>query len=339
MTRTPPSRDSTDASLSAEEWLARLLSPDSGAQDSDVFERWRLADPEHAAAYAEAERIHRNTALLSNDPLLRAASRAAYRDTATRQASTSQRYLWLFAAGMAACLLLTLGLVWRDGRGAAAEQRYANAVGLPKAVRLADGTRLWLDAESTLTVRLGANERVATLERGRVEFAVAHDPRRPFLVHAGDNTIRDVGTVFQVSRDRDGVTVGLLEGKVAISGHRGSQPWSSGLEPAQQLHIDHDGAAGAITAFDLAAAQGWTRGELAFHDRRLGDLLAEMNRYSDTHLLLGDPTLAGLKVSGSFRAGNPDALAQALARGWQLRVVRTATNELTLLPPDPRRRR
>jgi len=337
MTRIPPSRDSTDFSLSAEEWLARLLSPDSGTQDSDVFERWLAADPEHAAAYAEAERIHRNAARLSNDPLLRAASRAAYRDT-DQQRSSSQRHIWLLAAGIAACLLLTIGLVWRDGNEASAEQRYANTVGLPKVLRLADGTQLRLDAESALTVRLGSGERVATLEHGRVEFAVAHDPQRPFLVHAANNTIRDIGTIFQVSRDQNGVTVGLLKGKVAISGRSGSRPWSSELKPAQQLHIDDNGAAGAITPLDLTDARGWTHGELAFHDRRLDDLLDEMNRYSSTQLRLGDPALAGLKVSGSFHAGDQDALAQALARGWRLRVVRTAANELTLLPTDTKRR-
>jgi transmembrane sensor len=77
---------------------------------------------------------------------------------------------------------------------------------------------------------------------------------------------------------------------------------------------------------------------LAFRDRRLGDLINEMNRYSKTQLHLGDSSLAGLQVSGSFHAGDQDALAKALARGWQLRVVRTAANELTLLPAIERQR-
>ena len=340
MTRHPSSRGSTDAPLSAEEWLARLLSPDNGADDSEVFERWRVADPEHAAAYAEAERIHRNAALLSDDPLLRAAARAARRDTAHRRTSP-QRHMWLLAAGIAASLLLTIGLVRHGGGGGdtGTEQHYANAVGLPRTLQLADGTRLRLDAESALTVRLGPGQRVATLEHGRVEFTVAHDAQRPFLVHAGNNTIRDIGTIFQVSRDEDGVTVGLLKGKVAVSGRNGNRRWSSELKPAQQLHIDDSGVAGAIAPLDLAVAQGWTHGELAFRERRLDDLLSEMNRYSKTQLRLGDPSLAGLEVSGSFHAGDQDALAKALARGWQLRVVRTAANELTLLPADTERQR
>lgn len=336
MTRIPPTRGSTDVSLSAEEWLARLFSPDSGAHDSEVFERWRGADPEHAAAYAEAERIHRNTALLSTDPLLRAATRAARRDI-THQPAPSQRHMWLLAAGIAACLLLTVVLVRHSGVDATREQHYANAVGLPQTLRLADGTQLRLDAESALTVRLGPGQRVATLEHGRVEFTVAHDPQRPFLVRAGNNTIRDIGTIFQVSRDEGGVTVGLLKGKVAVTGGNGNLQWTSELKPAQQIHIDDSGAAGIVAPLDLTDAQGWTRGELAFRERRLDDLLDEMNRYSKTQLRLGDPSLAGLQVSGSFHAGDQDALAKALARGWRLHVTRTAANELTLLPNDAQR--
>lgn len=338
MTRIPPSDGPVDASLSAEEWLARLLAPDSGVHDSEAFARWRRADPEHAAMYAEAENLHRNAALLAGDPLLRAAARAARRDTAV-QRTRHRRRRWLLAAGIAASLLLAIGLGLlrqHDGGDAATEQHYVNAIGLPQTLRLADGTQLRLDAESAITVRLDPAQRTATLEHGRVEFTVAHDPQRPFLVRAANNTIRDIGTVFQVQRDEDGVTVGLLKGKVEVSGSDGR--WIRALKPAQQLHIDGSGAVGAVAPLDLVTAQGWTHGELAFRDRRLGDLLNEMNRYSKTRLSLGDPSLAGLEVSGSFHAGDQDALAKALARGWQLRVVRTAANELTLLPAIERQR-
>lgn len=335
MTRTPSWRPA-DTPLSAEEWLARLLSPDSGSDDEEVFERWRQADPKHAAAYDEAARIHRNSALLSGDPLLRAASRAALRDTAI-EGRSRQRQMWMLTVGIAACLLVTVGLIWRSNDRAIIEQHYANAIGLPHTLHLVDGTQLTLDAGSSVAVRVTPHLREVTLERGRVEFAVAHDPQRPFLVHAGDSTIRDIGTVFQVSSGSHGVTVGLLSGRVAITGGAKDNLWTSELEPAEQMHIDNGGLAGAVTPLDVAAAERWTHGELAFQQRRLDDLLLEMNRYSKTQLRLGDPSLAGLKVSGSFHAGDQQALAAALSSGWQLRVAHTAPDELTLLPPDPAR--
>jgi len=64
---------------SAEAWLARLHSPARSPQDEEAFERWRAADPDHAAAFAEVEYLHRNAALLADDPLLRAVARARER--------------------------------------------------------------------------------------------------------------------------------------------------------------------------------------------------------------------------------------------------------------------
>lgn len=322
----PPSQPTT-----AEEWLARLLSPESEAHDSEAFEQWRAADPEHAVAYAEAEHIHRSAAQLAAAPLLRAAAQAARRDTA-RDRGLRPRLAWLAAAGIAASLLLVFGRLEHTRGTVPVDQHYTSGVGPPRAIHLDDGTQLLLDAQSALTVRLGPQLREVILEQGRAEFTVAHDVQRPFQVRVGNNLIRDIGTTFQVSRQPDGVIVGLLQGRVAVSGDDADHHWTSELRPAQQIHIDHGGAAGTISPLDLAAARGWTHGELAFRQRRLDDLLDEMNRYSTTRLRLGDPSLAALRVSGSFHAGDQDALVKALVRGWQLRVKRTAPNELTLLP-------
>ena len=330
----PLTEDATeDRPGNAEEWLARLHSPARSAQDEEAFELWRAADPEHAAAFAEVEYLHRNAALLGGDPMLRAVARAARRDLARRRVARPTRQGWWIAAGIAACLLLAVSIVQivsdRHGRGG---QTYAAGVGLPQSVVLSDGTRVQLDAETSLVARFDGHQREVILRNGRAQFQVAHDTGRPFLVVAGGNLIRDVGTTFQVSRSADGVTVGLLEGSVSVSRDTVGHAWVSDLKPAQQLHVDASGQAGAVTPLDVDAARGWTRGELVFSEQRLDTLLQAMNRYSTTQLRLGDPSLAGLRVSGRFHAGDPQALAEALAQGWKLRVVRTGPGELTLLP-------
>ncbi|MGA0588216.1 FecR family protein [Dyella sp. KRB-257] len=317
---------------SAEAWLARLHSPTRGPQDEEAFERWRAADPDHAAAFAEVEYLHRNAAMLADDPLLRAVARAARRDLARRPPARPQRTWWL-AAGVAAGLLVALGLAQMVRNGAPVEQHYATGTGLPQSVTLADGTLVQLDAQSSLVARFSAHQREVVVRNGRAQFHVAHDGARPFLVQVDGNVIRDIGTTFQVSRRADGVTVGLLEGRVSVSRDTVGQTWTSNLAPAQQLHIDAHGRAAGVAPLDLDQARGWTRGELSFDQRRLDRLLQSMNRYSTTQLRLGDPALASLKVSGSFHAGDQEALASALARGWKLRVERTGANELTLLPP------
>ncbi|WP_049620670.1 FecR family protein [Frateuria defendens] len=319
---------------SAEAWLARLHAPDCSTQDRAAFEHWHAASPEHARAYAEVERLHASAALLAGDPLLRAAARAAARRGARRR-----RLAWLVpSAAVAAGALLALGLLQRPRDPAPVAQHFASGTEVLE-VALGDGTQLKLDADAALTVRLGTDRREVQLERGRAEFHVAHDARRPFAVQAGTSLVRDLGTVFQVSRASDGVTVGLLEGQVAVSGGQGGQAWSRPLQPAQQLHVDPHGKAGAVAPLDLAAAQGWPAGELVFRERALGDLVEDMNRYASTKLRLGDASLSTIRVSGSFHAGDQEALARALEHGWQLRAVRTDPAIILLLPPHTAGRR
>jgi len=330
-------RHATDVSAdgpprNAEEWLARMHSPARGPQDEEAFERWRAADPEHAAAYAEVEYLHRNATRLAGDPLLRAVARAARRDLARRAPARPSRSRWA-AVGLAACALMAVGVTQMVARPEpSAGQTLAAGIGLPHTVTLDDGTQVELDAQTSLLVRFDGRQREVILRNGRAQFQVAHDALRPFVVVADDNVIRDVGTTFQVSRQASGVTIGLLEGRVSVSHDTSGHRWTSDLAPAQQLHVDANGSAGEVTPLDVASARGWTRGELAFDGRRLDDLLSAMNRYSATQLRLGTPALASLKVSGSFRAGDQEALARALAQGWNLRVERTGAHELTLLP-------
>ncbi len=322
---------------SAEGWLARLHSPACSAPERVAFERWRGADAAHAQAYAQVERLHRIAAGLADDPLLRAAGLAARR-RAARRIATRRLLSFTLPPALAAGVLLATGLWFYRGGGEQAPSRhYAGSAGQAQPVLLEDGTRMTLDAGASVTTHFDRTQRLVVLDNGRAEFMVAHMPR-PFEVRVGANLIRDIGTTFQVSKDGDAVTVGLLEGKVAVTHGDGAQAQTHTLAPEQQIRIASDGSSVGATPLDLEAAQGWTHGELVFRQRRLDELLEEANRYSSTKLRLGDPALASLLVSGSFHAGDQQALVKALQVGWSLRAEASAAHELTLYPAGDRGR-
>ncbi|WP_426701805.1 FecR family protein [Rhodanobacter sp. Col0626] len=310
----------------AEAWLARLLAPDCSAQDKAAFARWREADAANADDFAEAEYLHETAAQLADDPLIRAATRAAKR----QGADTRPRFGWIAASAAAAAVLVgALGLAIHRYQSAVPEIHYASTT-TPQTITLTDGTRLQLDAGSSVAVQFGHARRVVKLERGRAEFTVAADARRPFEVQAGDATIRDIGTTFQVSRDVRGVEIGLLEGQVQITGKHDGQAWHRLLAPSEQLLVGVDGHAGPTEALDVDAAQSWPRGKLVFHERRLDELLIEANRYSALKLRIADPSLASLRVSGSIHAGDQETLVKSLEHGWQLRTLRTGPEEISI---------
>jgi hypothetical protein len=96
------------------------------------------------------------------------------------------------------------------------------------AFTLADGSRVTLDGDSRITVRLDANGRHIALERGEAYFEVAHDPVRPFAVAANGRQAVAVGTRYAVRRDGGDLRVVVTQGTVRLDppadGRRHAQP-------------------------------------------------------------------------------------------------------------------
>jgi len=308
-------------------WFARLLSPDCTERERDAFERWCAASPRHADAFAAVAQCHAEAAALRDDARIRAAARAARHARPARGHGWAGRFVRLAAA---AALALAVGgaALYLARRGGDAPLRYATAVGELRRVELADGTRLQLDTDTELSVRFDAHARELTLAHGRVHVDVAEDARRPFAVRSGRGVVRDIGTQFQVARYGGTVAVTLFSGAVSVA--LADEDEARTLAPGEELRFGEQGGLGQPAHVDADVAAGWMQGTLAFRDRPLGDLLDEMNRYSQTKIRVADPALSALRVSGVFRAGDQASLLQALRAGWSIRSQRVSDREIAL---------
>ena len=83
-------------------------------------------------------------------------------------------------------------------------------------------------------MRLSRHERQIRLARGEAIFAVAKDPRRPFVVNAGTYQAVAVGTRFSVRRDARDLRVVVTEGLVRLESEpsQGQPPAPTALLPA-----------------------------------------------------------------------------------------------------------
>lgn len=310
----------------AEAWVALLDSPECTSRDRAEFDRWLDASPEHVTAYVEAERAHQAAAQLASDEMLQAAARIAWRSTGRESA----RSRWWMPAAMVASLLVAtvVGVNWLRTPPPVSSDSYVTAVGEQRSLRLADGTQVLLDTDSSIVARFSDERREVEVARGRVQFQVAADAKRPFSVQAGGGVIRDIGTTFQVIKTDNNVNVGLIEGSVIVS--NGVAQAGSTLQPGQQLSYDDSGRMSPPEPLDLNVAQAWPTGELVFKNRRLDSLLIEMNRYSATKLRLADPALGKITVSGVFHIGDQAALLEVLERGWPLKAEKRTEEEIVL---------
>lgn len=311
----------------AANWFARMHGPDAVSHKAD-FETWVAASEGHREAYSRvSEAFSLGKGLKSKAPPNATGSGGHGRKLLAIMALlvagiwaasfTARRYGLLSAAQSPA--IVTSDLVTRTG-----EIRTA---------RLSDGSMVTLDTGSELATRFGADRRDLWLVRGRARFDVAHE-RRAFIVHAGDGTVTAHGTLFDVRVEGHVASVRLLRGAIDVSlPPHGEEPATTRhVTPGEALAFDSDKGIEPITTLQNAAiAQPtWPLSLLEFDDARVSDVIAEANRYSTRSLIIGDPAIANMRVSGTFRVGDTDRLGSHLALLLGVQIAHRSTGDPVL---------
>ena len=145
------------------------------------------------------------------------------------------------------------------------------------AVVLADGTKVWLNAESELhyPVHFPEHERGVHL-KGEAYFSVSKQAGKPFVVCVGDSRITVLGTEFNVRNYQDEVVATtLVKGAVRI--HDAGRECD--LTPGQQAVIETDGIRVREVDTDLYTA--WKDGYFIYREKTLEDIMKELSRWYD----------------------------------------------------------
>lgn len=316
----------------AEYWFVRLLEPDCAEEDRVAFQRWLAADPAHSDSYRAVETLWSRGHEAIKHPAVAAAAMQALRPRPSSAVRWRRRWVWPAAALVAAAVVAAVVLPhWGGPREVPAGTRYATETGQQNTVRLPDGSSVILDTGTVVVEHYDKRERRVDLQQGQVEFHVQGDPAWPFVVHTQAGTVTAVGTKFQMRMGERGTTVTLLDGELAIATlPKDEEPQFATISSGQQLAYDKAGRIGPIHSIDRKLARGWTEGKLFVHDWRLPDLLAEMNRYTDAQLVIGDPSLRDVRISGVFRTGDQKVLIRALQQGWSIHAEQTAGKDVVL---------
>jgi transmembrane sensor len=290
---------------SAADWLVRLQAPDLDEAESVAFDAWLNAHPANAAAYDAALAVMLEIEAASDRIVGELRTAPARRHLPARRG-------WLVAGGLAAAATVALA-VTPFSAFETATQAYATAKGEHRSVKLADGSAIDLNAGSRLSVQLGAHDRRVVLPEGEAVFDVAADKTRPFLIAAGDRTVRVVGTRFDVRRRSGLLSVTVERGVVEVQPTEGAAGRTFRLHPGQRL--DHvEGAAGVqVSAADPQQVSSWKSGRLIYRDQPLGDVVADLNQQFARPILLDDPALAQTRVSGVLVLDDQAAVIRRLA--------------------------
>lgn len=312
----------------AADWLARLLAADASERDREAFERWCAESDAHADAYAAIAADHDFARLLADDPQIADATRKARIGYSAHGSAAGVRRWAALAAAALVVVAVGAGAWWMYRETPV--ETLATAIGEQRHVTLADGTRLVLDTNTRLDAHLDGDARELVLHEGRIDVDVARDAR-PFSVASGRGIVRDIGTRFEVERRGEDVAVTLMSGAVSVSLTQATADVNEAtLAPGQKARFGAEGGIVVAEAEEIEDASRWTEGTLVFKQRRLGDLIADVNRYSTVQIRLADSSLGDLRVSGVFRVGDRTSLLEALRTGWSISTKQTATGEIEL---------
>jgi len=176
------------------------------------------------------------------------------------------------------------GQIAYDLKGAAIGEVMMNTMRTPRGgqyqLTLPDGTRVWLNAASSITYPAAfpeGNRRVAI--SGEVYFEVAKNKQRPFVVDVdGKTTVEVLGTGFDINAyaDEESVKTTLLEGSVKVG--------SVLLRPGEQAQAGSQGVS-VVHHADLDKVMAWKNGLFNFENADLKEVMRQLARWYDIEVV------------------------------------------------------
>jgi transmembrane sensor len=223
---------------------------------------------------------------------------------------------------------------------------YATLIGQQMDATFDDGSIIHLNTNTRIETEFSDKKRIIKLIKGEALFEVAHDPERPFIVYAGDRLVQAIGTKFVVHLKSENIQVTVTDGKVKMS------------KVALDTKLDDIKALNNTTMQkdDVYIAKGekvivgsnkrpklthmkpenikrklaWLDKKLIFENEELFDVIEEINRYDDVKIVLKEPSLHNIRISGRFDLGDSEALIEALELSFNMKSLRLDSNKILL---------
>ena len=289
--------------------IAKRIAADiSGAispEDKARLEAWLSEREEHREVYRRvAERVAKGEEPKS----YRYAPSVEADWQRVRRRISARRWLFHPVARYAAAVLLSVLSTYLlmnhlvgEGSGEPRYQAFLTPAGQRAKVMLADGTTVWLNANSSLRYpeRFDTKSREVELQ-GEAFFEVQKEGGKPFVVKTSKMDIEVTGTKFNVNAygTEKNFVVSLVEGAVSVDcandrGHRFD------LRPKQMIIVSDSSS--EIKEFENTDFLSWTEGVFIFDDMPLSDIIRKLELYYDVSIVVKNTKLGSYRYTGKFR--------------------------------------
>lgn len=173
----------------------------------------------------------------------------------------------------------------------------STAKGEQYSVTLSDGTKVWLNAASSLRfpIQFTGKERKVEVV-GEAYFEVTRNASKPFYVTSGNTNVQVLGTSFNINAydNEPMVRTTLLEGSVSINDR-------VRLSPNQQSRVEKDGSIRILRDIDVDDAVAWKNGAFSFNNADITTVMRQLERWYDIEVVYEGDKPADLFYGGISR--------------------------------------
>lgn len=164
-------------------------------------------------------------------------------------------------------------------------------------VILPDGTKVWLNAASSLHYPVAFTGNTRTVEiQGEGYFDIKPNPQKPFIVKVNNMKIEVLGTQFDVNAYKDDgeIKTTLAGGSIRVQGGIKSVL----LKPGENVIVDDKDENMKVGVANVAAAIAWKNGLFYFDNTNIKEIMAQVSRWYDVNVKYETNELSDKSYSG-----------------------------------------
>lgn len=281
-----------------------------------AFQKWLHVNEEHQKAYAQFEALWGEL-----DGL------APIQNTFSSKKRRIKPWFGYACACVIACFFIAF-LQWQMWSSHLEwAQNMTTPVGAMREYTLQDGTTLFLDTDTNVSVEYYKQKRLVKLHQGQLVLHVSKNADRPLFVEARNVQIRVTGTLFEVRNVDNNVRVSVEEGSVEVSHKRledGGVLTLAHLSAKDQITLDGRGFILSASTLHNDSVAPWRSGRLIFDKTPLREVLFEFERYGAKKTVIASSQLASMPLSGSFEIERFASFLEILPKVLPLKIANSS---------------
>ncbi|PSR54031.1 iron dicitrate transport regulator FecR [Adhaeribacter arboris] len=248
--------------------------------------------------------------------------------------SSIRSFRYGYAAASVVFLLISFATLWVQ-KDQILNTEYRTAYGEVKTLALPDGSRVVMNANSSLRVPrfgFGSKSREVLLS-GEAKFKIVHTKsHQKFIVRTPEQLeVEVLGTEFVVFSRKRGSKVVLNQGKVRLRSPKSGLKTPLAIRPGDVVTINSGGKLQLKHKQSLLAHQAWEEKRFIFDNTSVREIAAILEESFGIKLIIPDSLVANRTFGGTFKVTKPESLLQSLSEmlDLQLVLVDKSTYQLT----------